>query len=283
MARPALLSVSAPAVLLLLAGLPVGAWGEQGHKASGVLALRTLPVGARAWFADRDEAFAEALVAPDRWKSHDRKEGPRHYLDIEIYGGPSAVPREVEQAIAKIGRKDFERKGQVPWVIQDRYRDLVAAFRDGDPAQVVVAAGTLGHYVGDAQVPLHTSDNHDGQLTGQRGVHSRWETGLVSRFVDLDRLQVRPARPGTDLREAPFRWLEEAHVDVPALLRDDRAGGEEGEAPSSRARRSGYWAAFWAAQGPVVERQLVRAGERLGDLILSAWIEAGRPTPKRRP
>jgi ribose 5-phosphate isomerase len=26
----------------------------------------------------------------------------------------------------------------------------------------------LGHYIADAHMPLHTSDNHDGQLTDQR-------------------------------------------------------------------------------------------------------------------
>jgi hypothetical protein len=29
-------------------------------------------------------------------------------------------------------------------------------------------AGDLSHYIADAHMPLHTSDNHDGQLTDQR-------------------------------------------------------------------------------------------------------------------
>jgi hypothetical protein len=32
----------------------------------------------------------------------------------------------------------------------------------------LIFAADLGHYIADAHMPLHTSDNHDGQLTDQR-------------------------------------------------------------------------------------------------------------------
>ena len=43
----------------------------------------------------------------------------------------------------------------------------------------LVLAGTLGHYVGDLGQPMHVTENYDGQLTGQKGLHSFFEEDLV--------------------------------------------------------------------------------------------------------
>jgi hypothetical protein len=36
--------------------------------------------------------------------------------------------------------------------------------------EILFIAADLGHYIADAHMPLHTSDNHDGQLTDQKGI-----------------------------------------------------------------------------------------------------------------
>ena len=43
-------------------------------------------------------------------------------------------------------------------------------------------AADIGHYIGDAHMPLHTSANHDGQMTDQKGIHSFWESYLPEHF-----------------------------------------------------------------------------------------------------
>jgi hypothetical protein len=35
-------------------------------------------------------------------------------------------------------------------------------------SEILFIAADLGHYIADAHMPLHTSDNHDGQLTDQK-------------------------------------------------------------------------------------------------------------------
>ncbi len=39
--------------------------------------------------------------------------------------------------------------------------------------------GEMGHYFGDLAMPLHNTENHDGQKTGQKGIHSHYEDDVV--------------------------------------------------------------------------------------------------------
>ncbi len=259
--------------------LPLSAWGEKGHRMVNTRALTALPPQLRAWYAGREERIREGSVEPDHWRAHDRKEGPRHYVNVELYGTVEDIPRDQAAALAKVGGATFQKAGVVPWVIQDRYRELVEAFRAGDANRVAEVSAWLGHYVGDLHVPLHATTNHDGQLTDQRGLHGRWESGLVERYAEEDAIHPPAASP-EDPAKAPWRWLGESFALVPQLLKDDReaARGETREKPQ---RSAGYWRNFWALQGPTVERRLTQASQRLAGTWLAAWIEAGRPVGPR--
>ncbi|HJV49553.1 MAG TPA: S1/P1 nuclease [Geothrix sp.] len=272
---------TAGALVVTALGLatPLQAWGDKGHRTVSALALRSLPTQPRAWFAGREAEVADHASDPDHWKQ-DRKEGPRHFLDMEPYGND--VPPSLDAARTKAG-SDFYRLGVVPWIIQDRWRDLVDAFRERDPAKVAFATAILGHYIGDSHVPLHTTENHDGQTTDQRGVHNRWETGLVERYIDEGSLAVTPARPDPAFLTRPWEWLRASHALVPQLLEDDREADRTTPAGQhGRQRTAAYWMIFWAKQGPVVKQQLQRAGQHLGDAVLNAWIAAGKPAPPAR-
>jgi hypothetical protein len=246
------------------------------------LALQALPDGPKAWYTGREAEVSDHASDPDHWKQ-DRKEGPRHFLDFEPYGGPDQLPRTLEDAQAKLGG-DFYRRGVVPWIIQDRWRDLVDAFRSGDPDRVALSTAILGHYLADAHVPLHTTENHNGQFTNQKGVHSRWESGLVERYLTADDLSAPPARPEAAFLDRPFEWLVAAHALVPQLLEDDRSADRTTPLDDrGKQRTPAYWLIFWAKQGPVVKQQLQLAGQHLGDAILNAWIAAGKPAIPNSP
>jgi hypothetical protein len=265
-------------VLLIATASPLLAWGKVGHQLVSQLALKDLPPEAAAWFKGQESEFVEHSSDPDHWKQ-DRKEGPRHFLDSELYGGPGEVPFEVPEALRKVGPDAFQRGGQVPWIIQDRLRDLVDAFKKSDRPGIAYTATILGHYVGDLHVPLHTTNNHDGQYTGQKGVHSRWETGLVERFASLESLEVQPAALEPDLYHAPWRWLKDSHALVPQLLEDDRAADRTSpEGKRGKVRGEAYWMIFKNLQGPVVQKQLALAGKHLAQLIVYAWALAGKPS-----
>lgn len=264
---------------LFLAALPLSAWGDKGHRVTCTLALKGLPPELQAWYAGREGEVEDHASDPDHWRQ-DRKEGPRHFLDMEPYGGPDHLPRTLEAAQAQLGG-DYYRRGVVPWIIQDRWQDLAEAFRSRDASRVAMATSILSHYVADAHVPLHTTENHDGQATNQRGIHSRWESGLIERFVRSSELKALSAEADPRFMEQPWDWLRASHALIPQLLEDDRTADRTTPSDShGRAMRTpAYWMIFWARQGPVVTRQLQLAGKHLGDAILNAWIAAGKPQP----
>lgn len=246
----------------------LAAWGRKGHQILARLALQDLPPGPAAWFHGLEDTVAAHSSDPDTWK-HDRQEGPRHFLDMDRYPGP--VPTLISDARAQLGQAVFQRSGQLPWVIQDRVKLLAQAFKAGDRQEVALQASFLSHYVGDGHVPLHTVSDYDGQSTGQKGVHSRWETGLVDRLAEAP--AVHPATMEPNLIQAPWRWLEASKALVPAVLADDRAAKSTEEET--------YWKAFTRTEGPVVKEQLARAGQHTAQLILLAWTQAGEPKPPK--
>jgi len=264
----------------LLASFPLLSWGAKGHQLAAALAIQDLPPEPRAWFAGQEAFVSEYAPEPDHWRNHDRKEATRHYLNSEVYGGPDQVPHDANRALFKIGSRDFQKAGQLPWIIQDRYRDLVAAFRSRDAKQVALVTSILSHYVADAQVPLHTTVDYDGTGKDQKGVHSRWETGLLERYVELPDLQVRRVQAEPAPIEAPWNWIRESHVLVGQLLLDDREAARSDFKDGRGKRRAGaYWEIFRQSQGPVVKAQLQKAGERTAMLVVAAWKQAGSPTP----
>ena len=278
-------------ITLLLCGPGLlHAWGDKAHRIINGTMLKTLPPELKAYYAGREDYLRDHASDPDTWRAHDRKEGPRHYVDSEIYGGADKVPLDIEQAIQQVGSKAFIKNGQLTWVIQDRWKDLVEAFQSGDRDKISFATAILGHYVGDAHVPLHSTRNHDGQETGQKGVHSRWETGLVERYVVEANLNVRPAKVDPDVMRAPWKWLRDSYALVPKVLASDKEADRT--TPNDRLdrldhldrrgtrRKGAYWPIFWAEQGEIVKQRLEQSAEALGDLVLSAWMRADKPVAK---
>ena len=45
--------------------------------------------------------------------------------------------------------------------------------------QALQNVGVLSHYVGDISQPLHVSENYDGQMTGNKGIHQFFETTII--------------------------------------------------------------------------------------------------------
>jgi len=257
--------------LLALLNFPLLGWGPKGHRLAAEGSLRTLPPQLRAWYLEREATYARTTLEPDLWKEQDPVEPERHRIFCEAYGGAGKVPLQETAAREQVSPWTFASSGQLPWVIAERYRRLVLAFRAGDPEGVVAASGWLGHYIADAQVPLHTTRNRNGKLTAQKGVHQRWETGLLGSDPEVLR-DLRVAVAPGDVPKSIAGWILDSHALVEPLLEADRAardasmgGGKEALAP-------------WTDQRSVALRQLRRSAEYTGDLLLAAWMEAGQPS-----
>ena len=79
------------------------------------------------------------------------------------------------------------KQGILPWATLDTYNKLIQAFKDKNKDKVLLYTSDLGHYVGDGHQPMHTMLNYNGQLTGQKGVHARYEIKMVDKYIkDID-------------------------------------------------------------------------------------------------
>src|SRR5438093_9274562 len=188
----------APMAAVLLASSPARpavAWGFTAHRMVTAKAIPLLPPALRPLFEANAAYVVEHAIAPDLWRGAGKAgEGPNHFLDMDAFGAfpfPE-IARKEEEHLSRQGA-DAVEKGRLPWRVGEAYRDLVAAFRAGDPARILAAAAVVSHYEGDAHVPLHAVVNYDGQLTGQTGFHTRWESEMVERYERQLESDVRPA------------------------------------------------------------------------------------------
>jgi hypothetical protein len=89
------------------------------------------------------------------------------------------------KGIKAVFAKDrLTQHGILPYHLQTMQRQLTDAFAKKDKNKILKLSAELGHYIADAHVPLHTTSNYDGQLTGQLGIHAFWESRLPELFAD---------------------------------------------------------------------------------------------------
>ena len=192
-----------------------------------------------------------------------------------------------------------ELDGFLPWAITENYEKLKSDFgvlkalqtHGGTPeeianaqADIVYVMGVMGHYVGDGSQPLHTSkyfngwdpNNNPKGYTTRTTFHAWIDGGYFKKTggIKVDALvgKIQPATriPNADDPEAFFHfvvnYLVEQNKYVEPLYQMDKDGQLTGEGDKGM-------------QGvPFLEGQLVKAGQMLGDIWLTAWFEAPEDT-----
>ena len=78
----------------------------------------------------------------------------------------------------------FSEHGVLPYHLQQMQWRLTKAFEKKDIPLILRLSAEMGHYIGDAHVPLHTSKNYNGQLTNQVGIHAFWESRIPELFAN---------------------------------------------------------------------------------------------------
>jgi hypothetical protein len=286
-------------VLCLALPAPSFAWGFAAHKVIADRAIALLPEAIRPLFEKHRALIVERSIDPDMWRNAGfAAEPPNHFLDMDHPAfGPypfAGLPREYDMAVQKFGREFIDEQGRLPWRVQEFYGQLQRAFealvRPNPPAYVldniVFYTAILAHYVSDGHVPLHAVVNYDGQRTNQVGLHARWESELFDRV--RDQVRVAPAAATPVLRPRDFMF------DVLLASNQLAAGVFRADADAAAGREfydDEYFAAFRAAQFPVLEQRLNQSITAVASVIAGAWEQAGRPavptelprTPRRVP
>jgi len=268
-------------------------------------AVRRLPQPLRGLLAKGprlDRLKSAVAAADDRADAgsphYDPAEKARQYFEIDaVTDQPppfTGFPRDRAEAEQQFGAETFETAGSAPWAADDALERLAEALRDGRTDDVFAAAGDLAHYSTDLHLPLHTTKNGDGQLTGNHGIRKALEVGLIRRRRDAYRAQAQKGRCIVHYLADPtdrlFDWLIAAHARVAPILEADTAAREAGrynpaqhpedldQVDSARARV--YYrtlAQELAQRGSPLATALREASAHLADLYYTAWVRAGKP------
>lgn len=265
------------------------AWGFYAHKHINRLAVFTLPPEMLGFYKKNIAYITEAAVNPDRRRYVVDGEAARHYIDLDHYGDSALARLSVswELALLQYPEDTLRAHGVVPWHIFRTYIRLREAFLVGDPDAILRFSADLGHYVGDAHVPLHTTVNYDGQLTGQTGIHAFWESRLPELFATRYNYLVGRAAYIPDPQGAAWAAVASAHHALDSVLRFERKLSEQmGDRRYSyetkgrqtlRVYSQEYAEAYHDMLSGMVERQMRAAIRLTGSLWYTAWVEAGQP------
>jgi hypothetical protein len=222
----------------------------------------------------------------------------RYEFAAQFAAGRAAHPDRFPPIIAA---KDLDRSrewpGFLPWAITENYAKLKSAFsylkefeRAGTPdevanakANVVYVMGVLGHFVGDGSQPLHTTIHFNGWAgpnpngyTTRTSLHAWIDGGFIAK-AGITFAEVAPGLAGaTPLDLAPradgrnpvfadvLDYLLAQNLQVEPLYQLEGNGKFLADgSPGSLDGRT------------FIDAQLLRGGQMLGSIWLTAWRQAG--------
>jgi hypothetical protein len=266
------------------------AWGFWAHKRINRIAVFTLPKEMLGFYKANIEYLTEHAPDPDKRRSADKEEACRHYIDLDYYGvyPYDSLPRKWDSAVAKYSEDTLKAQGIVPWHIQIMYYRLVQAFKILDRDKILHISTDIGHYIADAHVPLHTTMNYNGQLTGQVGLHAFWESRIPENFGNNYNYFVGKAKYVSDPLSLAWDAVMESNRAVDSVLRfekelsaqfpeDKKYSYEERNGTSVRVYSKEYTAAYNEKLNGMVERRVRKSIFDVGCIWMSAWVDAGQP------
>lgn len=282
--------------LALLSPGVVHAWGNEGHRLINRLAVQTLPGDAPPFL--RSEAAVIEIEylgpEPDRWRSAAEPElnaaqAPEHYLDLELADPLAPLPHrrfDFETKALAAGQRP-DKVGLQPWEATEvwerlkaalrEYRHLSADHQDTRPVEqaAIFYAGWLGHYVGDASQPLHTTVQYNGWTgpnpngyTTDHKIHWQFEGPFVAANLHASDVQPRMSPVHVlegDIFDDYMACMRHTATFMEQVYQLEKAGGFTGSGtPESR---------------QFTADRLAAGASMLRDMIYTAWVDSAQPVP----
>ncbi|RAJ10581.1 S1/P1 nuclease [Chitinophaga skermanii] len=267
-------------------------WGFFAHQRINRLAVYMLPPGMMAFFKPNIEYIVAHACDPDKRRYLLPAEGPRHYIDIDRYGAYpyDSLPRIYNKAVEKFSADTLQRYGILPWHFERMMARLTKAFDSTDATYILRTATELGHYIGDAHVPLHASSNHNGQFSNQHGIHALWESRIPELLADMEYdFWLGKAVYIHDTRAFIWRVVMESALAADSVLQLEKKVTAQFSADVKysftyrnallvRGYSDMYVRAYAKSMGDMVERRMRNSIFAVASCWYTAWINAGQPT-----
>ena len=277
-------------IILLQAQAANPPWGFWAHKRINKMALFTLPQELFAFYKPHLDYIEEHAVDPDKRRYAVVDEAPRHYIDIDHYGEYPfpELPRKWKDAVAKYSEDSLQAYGIVPWYIELMMYRLEDAMRNKEVKNILRLSAEIGHYIGDVHVPLHCTENYNGQLTNQNGIHGFWESRIPELIGDDYDYLVGKATYIPYINDRLWEVVLESHLMSDTVLQYEALLNEQFPASQKyayetrgqstvRTYSTAYALAYNDMLNNMVERRMRTTIIALGSFWYTAWINAGKP------
>lgn len=266
------------ALLLLVAvSIPTQAfaWGRRGHSIVCQSAAYLVANEPKAEFL-KNHSFDLGYYCntPDIiWKDSPaiyKQEWFNHFMDMEMFD--RFLRGEDANKVYELDRVTFNKTfPQIPakagrswWRIREVNQQLIEIAHKLSAGKLktdeqhtlqadwLVRAGVIGHYIGDLSQPLHVSENYNGEITKQKGIHSYFEDYAINELfhADLRTLEADVQRAvekrwskerknlkGKSVLELLQALTGESAKALPELLKIDRQVGRKDAVKVRRAYR----------------------------------------------
>lgn len=259
-------------LILLFAG-----WGSTGHKIINRNITQCFPSSMNFPAYWSDTLTAHASDADNR-KSKDATESTRHFIDIDIYPefvANDSINRDYNAFVALHGSSAVVTNGVLPWAIIHWKDSLTNAFIQRNWHLAMMLSADIGHYVGDGHQPLHCTENYDGDMSNQSGVHSRYETTLVGQYQSGIVYTNDYATYIPDVSKYAFNFIYLTNKYVDSTLYGDSVA----HAFAGSTTGTVYLQKYWELCGNQIIFLMKTASRSVADLIYTAWVDAGSPNP----
>jgi hypothetical protein len=196
-------------------------------------------------------------------------------------------------ALKQYGMDSLNHGGYVPYYVMTVKNKLTNAFRKGDKDTILFYAADLAHYISDAHVPLHVTENYDGQLTGQKGLHSLWESTIPE--LEINKYDLGSNHKAQYLKQpqrAIWKAIRQSHALLKDVFKQEKAATRAftdstkyrtqiRKGKEYKSYTSAFARAYSARLGKTVNQQLVRSADMVADFWYTCWVDAGRPNLRK--
>jgi hypothetical protein len=275
---------------LLAASNHAFSWGFWGHRKINHMACFTLPPEMIGFFKSHIDFLTDHAVDPDNRRYSNKAEPPRHYLDADHYGEHpfDSLPKYWKDAVVKYTEDTLNAYGIVPWYIDKMMNGLTIAFKNKDVDDILYYAANIGHYIADAHVPLHATENYNGQKTNQVGIHAFWESRIPELFGDDYDFIVGRCEYIPKVQLYAWSIIEESASEVDSVLSfekqlsktfptDKQSSFENVGNKTQKVYSVEYTQAYDDMLDGMVERKMRSAIFHVGSFWYTAWVNAGKP------
>ncbi|MFN8416050.1 MAG: zinc dependent phospholipase C family protein [Cytophagaceae bacterium] len=245
-----------------------------------------------AVFYKKHHSFiTEHAVDPDKRRYIIPTEAPKHYWDKEFFGDSILYTDNIlsyHQAIHQFSEDSLQRHGSLPWNLLHLTNKLTLAFKQKDTKLIIKLSSDIGHYIGDLHVPLHTTKNYNGQLTGQTGIHGLWESRLPELFHQDYFFYTGKAVYIIDIEQRIWQALRESNQAVDSVLNMERVVSqtlppsqqftfEDRNGLTVKTYSPAFARKYHELLNGMVERRMCTAIHMLSSIWYTCWMNAGSP------